>query len=237
MATYKTPGVYVEEISTFPPSVAEVATAIPAFIGYTQKGPSLARINTLLEYELLFGGAQPSSFTVATHNAGNGLAVGEASRDRTEGQPEFLMYYSLSLYFKNGGGSCYVVSVGNYATPAKADFEAGLGLLEQEDEPTLIVLTDAINLPPADYYALGQQALAQCNKLGDRFAILDVLQGNVKDFRDRIGTAFLKYGAAYHPYLQTSLSYQYDDKDVKIDMDASPDTRWWRRPPESVWRG
>ena len=34
---YKTPGVYVEEISLFPPSVAEVATAIPAFIGYTEK--------------------------------------------------------------------------------------------------------------------------------------------------------------------------------------------------------
>ncbi len=34
--TYKTPDVYVEEISVFPPSVAEVATAIPAFIGYTE---------------------------------------------------------------------------------------------------------------------------------------------------------------------------------------------------------
>jgi phage tail sheath protein FI len=36
-STYKTPGVYIEEISKFPPSVAEVATAIPAFIGYTEK--------------------------------------------------------------------------------------------------------------------------------------------------------------------------------------------------------
>ena len=36
-ATYKTPGVYVEEIPKFPPSVAPVATAIPAFIGYTEK--------------------------------------------------------------------------------------------------------------------------------------------------------------------------------------------------------
>lgn len=35
--TYKTPGVYVEEISKFPPSIAEVATAIPVFIGYTEK--------------------------------------------------------------------------------------------------------------------------------------------------------------------------------------------------------
>ena len=34
---YKTPGVYVEEKSLLPPSVAGVATAIPAFIGYTEK--------------------------------------------------------------------------------------------------------------------------------------------------------------------------------------------------------
>ena len=34
---YKTPGVYIEEISKFPPSVAQVETAIPAFIGYTEK--------------------------------------------------------------------------------------------------------------------------------------------------------------------------------------------------------
>ena len=37
MADYKTPGVYVEEISTLPPSVGQVPTAVPAFIGYTEK--------------------------------------------------------------------------------------------------------------------------------------------------------------------------------------------------------
>ena len=36
MPTYRTPDVYVEEISVFPPSVAEVETAIPAFVGYTE---------------------------------------------------------------------------------------------------------------------------------------------------------------------------------------------------------
>jgi phage tail sheath protein FI len=36
-ANYRTPGVYIEEISKFPPSVAQVETAIPAFIGYTEK--------------------------------------------------------------------------------------------------------------------------------------------------------------------------------------------------------
>ena len=33
----KTPGVYVNEIPSFPPSVAQVSTAIPVFIGYTEK--------------------------------------------------------------------------------------------------------------------------------------------------------------------------------------------------------
>ena len=31
----KTPGVYIVEESAFPSSVVEVATAVPAFIGYT----------------------------------------------------------------------------------------------------------------------------------------------------------------------------------------------------------
>ena len=37
MSDYKTPGVYIEEISTLPASIAAVETAIPAFIGYTEK--------------------------------------------------------------------------------------------------------------------------------------------------------------------------------------------------------
>jgi phage tail sheath protein FI len=36
MANYRTPGVYIDQISKFPPSVAAVETAIPAFIGYTR---------------------------------------------------------------------------------------------------------------------------------------------------------------------------------------------------------
>ncbi|MCB0207845.1 MAG: phage tail sheath family protein [Anaerolineae bacterium] len=216
MATYKTPGVYVEEISTLPPSVAEVSTAIPAFIGYTEAGRMIARINTMLEYETIFGKAKPSSFTVQTRN--NSLVA--IQRDMATDDPEFVMYYSLSLFFKNGGGSCYVISVGDYnSTPAKTHFEAGLAELEKEDEPTLILLTDAVNLPPADYYDLCQQALAQCNKLGDRFAILDVLngEGKVEEFRNQIGINNLLYGAAYYPYLQTSLNFHFAEDGIKLD--------------------
>ena len=214
MAAYKTPGVYVEEISTLPPSVAEVATAIPAFIGYTEKGGGVARIDTLLDYENQFGKAMPAQFQVSTSD---GLIT---NLDRTSSGTEFLMYYSLSMYFKNGGGSCYIVSVGNYgASPQKEDFETGLASLEMEDEPTLIILTDAINLPATDYYDLCQQSLRQCNKLGDRFAIFDVQDSSnpVEDFRQNIGINYLMYGAGYYPYLHTSLNYQYEADGVNIE--------------------
>src|SRR6185295_10965163 len=116
MKIYKTPGVYVEEITTLPPSVAEVSTAIPAFIGYTEKGPKIARVSTLLEYEQLFGGAKPTVFAVATDADGKvtGVTNPAAPSGATSSVPEFLMYYSMSHYFKNGGGSCYVLSTGAY---------------------------------------------------------------------------------------------------------------------------
>jgi uncharacterized protein len=230
MAIYQTPGVYVEEISTFPPSVAEVSTAIPAFLGYTEKGgPQVARINTLLEYETLFGKAQPSQFTVTTRQNTPAAPAEIVAIVRQTPTTEFLMYYSLSMYFKNGGGSCYVVSMGNYpSTLNKNDFVQGLTALEREDEPTLILLTDAVNLkaagdaPYVDYYELCGKALEQCQKLGDRFAILDVVSGQVDTFRQCIGINYLMYGAAYHPYLRTTLTYQYNEDGVTIEEATTP---------------
>ncbi len=225
MATYKTPAVYIEEISTLPPSVAPVSTAIPAFLGYTELHtgpgtPQVAQVSTLLEYTSLFGGPQNSAIEVAT--SGNNLVP-------TVPSLPFLLYYSLSHYFMNGGGPCYIVSLGDYtAVPAKADFVNGLAALEKEDEPTLILLTDAVNLSAADYYDLCQQALAQSNKLGDRFCIFDVKDKpavpdrGVQDFRDQTGINNLKYGAAYHPYLNTSLNIQYTDDIVKVDDPFEP---------------
>ena len=37
MGEYKTPGVYIKEKNAFGNSVVEAETAIPAFIGYTEK--------------------------------------------------------------------------------------------------------------------------------------------------------------------------------------------------------
>ena len=223
MATYNTPGVYVEEVSNLAPSVVQVATAVPAFIGYTEKGftgpnPSIARINTLLDYTNLFGLANPSAFSVD----------GDLNVTRSDAASNnFLMYYAVQMYFLNGGSTCYIISIGGYTTttadgkptttvPAKADFEAGLLLLAKQDEPTLVVLPDAVNLPQPDYYALAQDTLAHCATLADRFAILDVAPGDIANFRNNIGINNLCYGAAYYPYLKTSLNYQYLETGVKV---------------------
>ncbi|MFN0195030.1 MAG: phage tail sheath family protein [Aestuariivirga sp.] len=222
---YKTPGVYIEEISTLPPSVAGVATAIPAFIGYTKAGPAdtadpvVARVSTMLEFETAFGGALPVGFSV-TEPADP--ADSQAVKLKPPTNP-YSLYYALSLYFRNGGGPCYVVSVGNYtSSPGKQRFTDGLAALEREDEPTLIVLTDAACLLSAtDYYTLCGEALTQCRKLGDRFTILDVKDGNWKGFRDDSNlSSNLMYGAAYHPYLLTSIAHEYNEADVTITRTA-----------------
>jgi phage tail sheath protein FI len=218
---YRTPGVYTEEIATLPPSVAQGATAIPAFLGYTEKGTGISAISTLAEFEESFGGPSPSKYPVTMSSGDVGIAV---SQD--DANSNYLMYYALSLYFANGGGHCYIVSVGNYdelGVPQKADFESGLAELGRQDEPTLIVLTDAINLAAADYYDLCKSVLGQCEKLGDRFGIFDVKDGDVELLRgpDGIGENSLKYGAAYHPYLQTSISYLDRQSDERVVLPPS----------------
>jgi phage tail sheath protein FI len=260
-STYKTPGVYIEEISKFPPSVAQVETAIPAFIGYTHtavgdRGESLVmhptRITSLLEYETYFGTAPPEegvtvTVTEETNDEGARTAVSATAALDEDAPSPFKMYYAMQLYFANGGGPCYVVSVATLEVPdgggggdgdggppapptepALGDPDEGLlgGLaeVEKEDEPTLIVFPDATALSATDYHSLQVESLAQCAKLQDRFAVIDVLQDEtdpIDTFRDGIGTSNLKYGAAYHPYLVTNIRFETDPASVTLAGDAS----------------
>ena len=157
---YKTPGVYVEEQAKFPPSVAQVETAIPAFIGYTADGPKNkpTRISSMLEYEALFGKANPETFAVAFKDG-----VATATQTKVS---DFKMYYAMQMYFANGGGACYIVSVGAenvyYSAVSLAELQAGLDLLKKEDEPTLIVVPDLQGLvaSSADVVAAQRTKLA-----------------------------------------------------------------------------
>ncbi len=246
-APYSTPGVYVEEIAKFPPSVAQVATAIPAFIGYTEKATNKeegdldevpTRISSMLEYEKYFGGAELETGIVVN------VVDDVISVPTPATRSPFLMYYSMQLYFANGGGPCYIISVDQYGdgsistvalgTTTMVGLRKGLEILKKEDEPTLIVFPDATSLPGSgDMYGLYEQALIQCEELQDRFTIIDTYSyddtnptdANIGELRAgmTLGKDFIKYGAAYYPFVETILDYQYDDSQVTVN-ESSTDT-------------
>ena len=240
-STYKTPGVYVEEISLFPPSVAQVETAIPAFVGYTEKaeknGSSLLMIPTpitsLLEFKTYYGGAyalDSDDFLVRVNSANN-YAVNSVTVSSY-----FHLYDCLRTFFDNGGGKCYIVAVGTYstsnstiiagdenATPATG-LRGGVKAVENYDEPTMLVVPDAVRLGETEFYALQQMMIAQCAKLQDRVAILDLHENfsgtstttaiawdtAISNFRDNIGINDLDYAAAYTPWIYSAYTRTID---------------------------
>jgi phage tail sheath protein FI len=223
MSDYKTPGVYVEEKSVLASSVSSVSTAVPALIGYTQTAGvnnSLyyqpTKITTLKEYETYFGTAEDTEITVAV----SGDTIVSVTFPGTVKN----MYYSMQMFFNNGGESCYIVALNPAATDTRTEaqkFATAVDALRLEDEPTLIVLVDGVNMTGTNYYTVCQQVLEQCNTMKDRFAIFDVIDSGTVSadaaaFRENIGSNYLKYGAAYYPYLQTTLNYQYSDTSVMV---------------------
>jgi len=212
MAVMKTPGVYVVEKNAFPNSVVEAATAVPAFIGYTEKAAngnkSLQnvpwRITSMAEYRTYFGGAPLPKFVLDEK--------GTPAR-----QDKFTFYYNLMLFYANGGGACYIVSVGDYGGDIEATkLQDGIEPLKKEQEPTMVVIPEVVTLKDADCYSVQQAMLQHCGYvMKNRFAIFDIYDGykNRKDpdgdvvekFRERIGSEFLDYGAAYYPWVNTSI--------------------------------
>jgi phage tail sheath protein FI len=229
-----TPGVYVQELNNLPPSVASVPTAIPAFIGYTQtasnNGQDLTMVPTLISSLLDYATYYGTEYDLAAGdvtiqvNTANNFAVSSITLSKV-----FYMYEALRHFFDNGGGQCYIVSVGNYtdtiiagdetATPATG-LRGGVAAVAQFQDPTLLLFPDAVRLDSGDFYSLQQMALLQSATLQDRFSVLDLQEtttsaqsGAVTSFRNAIGINNLEYGAAYTPWVYSSYS-----KTVTYDM-------------------
>ena len=229
----RTPGVYVQEVSIFPPSVTSVATAIPAFFGYTAlNGGTVARISSMNDYTSIFGGPH-KYLRVGVSASGSPVAITVTVDNIVPGSPpsaakNFSMYYALQMYFANGGGPCYVASTGVYnnaLSTVVADFTAALALIAKEDEPTLLVAPDARLLgSTTNCYDFYKACLAQCAKLQDRFTIVDIYNSpstsilGAAELRSGIGNQNLKYGACYMPDLNTTLTYP----DEAIYFDTNP---------------
>lgn len=265
MGAMKTPGVYIVEKNAIPSSVVEVATAVPAFVGYTETAANGTdslinkpwKINSMSEFQKYFGGAPAPIFTILSPTemaAGNELLVEDEELDvekkkttkskenvkvdkdvfrantsqgifMVKAENNYTLYYNMMLFFANGGGSCYVVSIGDYDAPQKAKaFTNGLSSLSTEMEPTMIVIPEAVNLPTDDCNKVQQQMLMHCGDMKSRVAILDVpvdrypqtdtVVDYITPFRENANNN-LSYGAAYYPWLLTSV---LSDSDITEDF-------------------
>ncbi len=214
-----TPGVYLVEKNAFSSSVRPVPTAVPAFIGYTERAVrdrvslvgQTVRINSLAEYIRLFGKASKTTFKIKENQE-----VGFTLTPNKDTQ--YNLYNSLRLFYANGGGSCYITSAGTYGNEIKAtELRKGLSQLLRHQEPTMVVVPDAVLLNREECYGLYQDVIQHCGvEMRDRFAILDVHDGFkdrsndkndvVSAFRDGIGSNSLAFGAGYYPWVNTTIT-------------------------------
>ena len=195
----KTPGVYIVEKDTGANAVVQVATAVPVFIGYTERAEVNGKsfhmkpilISSLSEYEIFFGGAPLPVFTIEEGNSDNAedITVSMNGKNLILKQNElssFYLYNSLKLFFDNGGSDCFIISIGQYGTnPSELEikpdnFKKAIDLLEGEETPTMLLMPDSLLLNEEDssYYSVQTYALQHCADHMDKVAIFDIWGGD-----------------------------------------------------------
>ncbi|MFN8393824.1 MAG: phage tail sheath C-terminal domain-containing protein [Bacteroidia bacterium] len=216
MSYFKTPGVYIKEQDAFGSSVVAVPTAVPVFIGHTQRaerdGNSLlfkpTKVKSLAEYREIFGQGPTTTFKVGKNETG-------APTLEFDAKTRFMLFSGLRLFYSNGGGECYILSVGTYNDELDPEkFGEALGILTKEQEPTIVCVPDAVLFGKDDCYSLYKDILQHCGaKMRSRVAVVDVWNGYdvrtkdkaVQDFRENIGQNQLAWGAVYYPWVHTTV--------------------------------
>ncbi|MCX2494514.1 phage tail sheath subtilisin-like domain-containing protein [Pedobacter sp. PF22-3] len=256
----KSPGVYINEQNAFPNSVVTVATAVPAFIGYTPQaeynGKSYTnvpyKITSFAEFQSIYCYPNPAPpASPAAQYSPEYYLVQQKSEptDRDymiingayysilpDPNTIYYMYNSIELFYQNGGGEAYIVSVGTYG-PASAQpmgvgqqiinpnvslsqLQSGLQLLLNEEEPTMYICPEATLLSVDDNGTLMESMLAQSQDMQTAVSVFDIIGGRNPDpitysadidtFREHTGEQGLSYGAAYYPFIGTTIMQSTD---------------------------
>lgn len=185
----------------------------------------------MAEFRSYFGGAPTPRFTLE-ESTEKPSVIFNGKNYQVKRIDNFILYYSILLFYANGGGPCYIVSVGNYGEDIEKDkLEKGIIPLIKEQEPTLVVIPEAITLADAnECYALQQAILRHCGyEMRNRFGLLDIYHGYkdrkdpggdmVNNFRENIGNEFLDFGAAYYPWLNTSIVQENELSFENLDIE------------------
>ena len=150
----KTPGVYINEVDAFGNSVVPVATAVPAFIGYTPQAEyegksyynKAQKVTSFAEFQAFYTLPDPAPPADPARQYSPSYYLVEQKEEPTSGEymminkkyysilPDpntiYYLYNSIRLFYENGGGDAYIVAVGSYgATSGKP--------LESRDSPLI----------------------------------------------------------------------------------------------------
>jgi len=238
MTTYHNLGVYMEEDTSLMPQVKEVETTLPAFVGYTGKAFKRmkddlilvpTKIHSMKEFETYFGYPYENEIEIEVVVDGDGNFMLSNTKETAL---QYILYYSIRIYFENGGAPCYILSVGTYQNPQQVVLDRtspgeqfglmdGLKRLEGVSDLSLIVIPEAVKLPSCDYAILAQAALLQCYTLGNRFTIFDLYGGDsaepdLSQSRAFYGSAYLNFGSAYYPFVRTSMAFCINDSESNV---------------------
>lgn len=255
LATIKSPGVYINELDGLGNAVVPVPTAVPAFIGYTPQaiyeGKSYhnvpQKISSFAQFKSIYcipDPPQPGSSAKqyspeyyfvkqkAKPEKGDYMMIDNAYYSLVpDPSTIYYLYNSIQLFYENGGGDAYIVSVGSYGpssgipmTPGDQivnpnvqlnDLLNGLALLKNEQEPTMYICPEATLLSVENNGTLMESMLLQCSEMQTAVSIFDIIGGNAPDpilytndittFRNNTGSNGLKYGTAYYPFIGTTI--------------------------------
>jgi phage tail sheath protein FI len=211
------------------------------YSSYFGAGKSLAA-----NYRVTLAATSPSAGANADFKAMTGQLQGEkitlqglldctvALQSGDDLKSHYNMYLSMQMFYANGGGFCYVISVGDYSGDKKKEhLLSGLEQARTLHDATMIVVPDACLLQEGDYGAVVAAMLGQAGELRNRVAILDLpsitqctdprsLKTNTQLFYNKISSAqeSFSYGAAYGPALQSSF-FSAEDLDYQVLADPA----------------
>jgi len=159
----------------------------------------------------------------------------------------YRLYSGVKFFYENGGGDCYIMTIGAYDYSKKAitdttDFVSAITLLKKETEPTMLVIPDAVEVinpngttlleKYANAYSLQNEMINHCGEMMSRVAILDIPGGfsepmvgtkSFEQFRSSVEPSipkFNSYGVAYYPWLHTTVYQTSEISYQNINKDS-----------------
>lgn len=201
MPSYHSPGVYVEEVPSGSAPIAGVGTSTAGFIGLVPDDVTMPKLPDGTAYTLA-----PATVPQLVTNFGEFTRKFGDVASRAEATS--VLGHAVRGFFLNGGTRCWVTRVTTLAAGEGDDpIDLALTGFEAVDE---IALVTAPIKPPEGIDAIRMKAireklLSHCEKLQDRFALLDSSEEVASLTAEAINTAREStYGALYFPWIDVS---------------------------------